>query len=244
MKKTGLILLAAILLIVGAGCVTTNTSVLTAERDPIALVGMVSNMYVFWHEEEPIGPEPIGFVIPRAFRRDPDLVFAARADEIINTAEIMFRDALADSPLINLAEREAVLSSRTYQNARIQRRQAYDEMTMPTGYRFVDIRDRDFFSALARETGIQRSMFVEFDFTKAMSGGMAFGKSGNMRAELAMRVSVLDAQGRVIFRKSYTGWSDSTIEVSGGMYSQIGLTEIFESALGEVIFEFLYDLNW
>jgi len=243
LKKPGLIFLTAVLLSVGVGCVSSRASVLAVDRSPIALVSMVSNMYAFWHGEEPIGPDPIGFVVPRALRADPDNVIAASMDELINTAEMMFRGAMARSPLINLAEREEVLFSRAYQNARVQWHRVYDDITMPAGYKFVDIRDRDFFSALARETGLQRSMFVEFEFTKAIIGGFVFGQTGDLRAELTMRVIVLDAQGRTIFRNSYSTWSDSTISVTGGVYPQSGLIDLFEFILDDVYNEFLHHLS-
>jgi len=238
LKNTRFIFVLITFLFLAAGCASQNRAVLIDDRGEIALVSMVSNMYVFWHGEDPIGPEVVGFLAPRALRTNPDIVVAAKTDELINTAEMMFRDALANSSVINLAERERVFSSQAYRNARLQRRRIYDDMAMPEGFRFVDSRDRDFLSALAVETGIQRSMFVEFDFTKSMAGG--FGQSGNLRANLTMRLLVLDAQGRTVFRNSYSLWSDSTINVSGGTYSQSAMIELFESALRDIYDDFLF----
>ena len=243
MQKIKIILGITAILLFGASCASQNTAAILADREPIALVSMASNMYAFWHGEDPIGPEVIGFLAPRALRTDPDMVVAARLDELINTAEAMFRTVLADSSFINLAEREMVLSSQAYQNAREQRRRPYTNMAMPAGYKFVDFRDGDFFSALASETGIQRSMFVEFDFTKSMSGMFGFGQSGSLRADLTMRVLIFDAQGRRLFRNSYTVWSDSTISVSSGAYSESGMIELIESALLDIYGEFLFDLT-
>ena len=238
LKKAGLVFLAISLIFLAIGCASSGNAVLLADRAPIALVSMVSNGYINW-QDDPIDPkQPAGFFTDRNLRRDPDLILLARADDLINTAESMFRDAVAASPLINLAERDEVLFSGAYQNAQLRRAQ---DMVKPDDYRFVNSKDKAFLSALAGETGIQRCMFVEFVFSKKMTGGL--GKNGYFRAELTMKVSVLDAQGKSIFRDSYSLWSDSTIRVSGSLYSESEVMELFESALGDVYREFLLELS-
>ena len=206
------------------------------------MVSVVSNGIINWQDEEPIKPEaPVGFLTARSLRTDPDLAISTRADGLISTAEVMFRSAMSGSPVINLAERDAVLFSRAYQDARVQRRQISLEMALPAGYKLIDTRDRNFFSALARETGLQRSMIVEFDLTKAMISGL--GKNGNFRAELTMIVTVLDAQGRAIFRDSYSLSSDDTIRAAEGVYSESGLIGLFEPVIGDAYRKFLSQLN-
>ena len=241
LKKAGLAFCTVSLVFLAMGCASSGNAILLADRTPIALVAMVSNGYINW-QDEPIDPrQPAGFLSERNLRRDPDLTLIARADELINTAESMFRDAMAASPLINLAERDTVLFSGAYQNAQLRRTQVSGDMVKPSDFRFVNSQDKAFFSALAGEAGIQRCMFVEFVFSKKMTGGL--GKNGNFRAELTMKVSVFDAQGKSIFRNSYALWSDSTIRASGGLYSESGVMELFESALGDVYREFLFELN-
>ena len=238
MKKIGLIFFAANLVFLITGCASSGKAVLLSDRATIALVSMVSNGYINW-QDEPVDPkQPYGFFADRNLRRNPDLTMIARADELINTAESMFMDVMAASPFINLAERDAVLFSGAYHNAQLQRVQ---DMVKPADYRFVNSRDKAFFSALAVETGIQRCMFVEFVFSKKMTGGL--GKNGNFRAELTMKVSVFNAQGKSIFKDSYSLWSDSTIKASGGVYSESELMELFKSVLGDAYREFLFELS-
>ena len=241
MKKAGFVFLTASFIFLAIGCASSGKADLLADRAPIALVSMVSNGYINW-QDDPINPrESAGFLTERSLRRDPDLTVMARADELINTAESFFRDAVAVSPLVNLAEKNAVLFSGAYQNAQLRRAQVSGDFVKPDGFRFVDFQDKAFFSALARETGIQRSMFVEFVFSKKITLGL--GKNGDFRADLTMKVSVFDAQGKSIFRNSYTMWSNSTIKVLGGAYSESGLMELFESVLDDTYREFLFDLS-
>jgi hypothetical protein len=201
---------------------------------------MVSNGYINWNED-PIDPRHTSFLAPRALREDPDIVMIMRADELMNYAEKLFREALANSSAISLAERDTILLSGAYQNAQLHRHQVFDQMAIPTDYRHINSSDKAFFRALAGETGVQRSMFVEFDLTKALSSGARL--SGSIRAELTMRVLVFDAQGRAIFRASYSLWSSSTTRTSSGAYSQSELAELFESAFSDVFQDFLLKLN-
>ena len=240
MKRAAFVLLVVSVAFLGAGCVTSSAA-LTSQRDPIALVSMVSNWDINWKGEDSINPNSTGILSSRALRDDPDMTIVSNADELINTAETLFRSALANSPLINLAEKEAVFSSRAYQEARLNNPQINNNRRKPADYRFVNSRDKIFPAALAGETGIQRSLYVEYNFTKGMTGG--FGKNGNFRAELAMSIAILDNKGKTIYRKTFSSWSDSTIRVSGAAYSNSGLMEIFESAITRACQDFLYQLE-
>ena len=248
MKRAAFVLLT--MLVVGfvclvAGCVSSGKAALLSQRDPIALVSVVSNWDINWKDEEPTDPSIVNPLVSpttrRAQREDPDLTTVSNAEELINTAELSIRDTMAGSGLINLAEKDTVLLSRAYQEARLNRYQINREDVYPEGYRLVDYRDKNFPPALAAETGIQRSMFVEFIFTKSMYSG--FGKSGNCGAEVDMRVLILDARGRTLYNKTVSAGSRSSIKVSSGMYSQNGLAGLFDSAISDACYEFLYQLE-
>ena len=236
MKRTGVILFLLSMVFLWTGCASTKSSVVYDQKDPIALVSVVSNGDINWIDEEPIDPKSGGFFTDKFAKGDPDVVFVTSAAKLINTAETIFLNAAAESPLVNLAEKGTVLNSRSYRDARINQYQAKREYVISGGYRFVDFRDKEFPSALAEETGIQRCMFVEFDFTKAMVSG--FGKQGSCRAEVTMKIIVNDAKGKTVYRNSTSFWSRDTIKVSGGTYSQSELLALFEPVISILCSEF------
>jgi len=242
MKRATVVLLIAVLGCLGTSCLTAGKEILFSQRETIALVSVVSNWDIKWKGEEPTNPRLVATTTRRTLRSDPDLTLISNAEELINTAEELIRDTMADSGgLINLAEKETVLLSRAYQDARLNKYQINREDVSPAGYRLIDYRDKNFSPALAAETGIQRSMFVEFKFTKAMYNGV--GKSGNAGADVEMKILILDAQGKTLYIKTFSIGSISTIKVSDGMYSQSGLISLFESVIGDACYEFLYHLE-
>ena len=239
MKKTSFIFIVAGLILFSMGCVSSGKAIIEP-RDPIALVSVVSNRDINWNSEGPTDPNTFSLFGNRALRDDPDMVIVSSADELINTAETLFRNAINASPIINLAEKETVLSSRSYREARTNE-PARNTLVKPADFRFVNYRDKNFPVALASETGIQRIMFVEFDFTKAMYSG--FGKNGEVRAELDMNILILNSSRKTLYNKKFSSWSRSTIKVSGGVYSQTGLMELFEAAIKDACQNFLYQLE-
>ena len=245
MKRTGFVLGSLALVIFSIGCASAGKAAVTAQKDPIALVSVVSNWDINWQGEDPINPNVIGPLTKRALRGGPDLAVVSNAEELINSAEKIFRDTMGELKTINLADRDTVLDSQAYQSAKLNKYQMYKVneamvMVKPENFRFVDYRDKDFYAALAAETGIQRSMFVEFKFTKTMASG--FGKNGECRAQIDMTVNILDAQGKGIFKKTYNLASRDTTKVSSGVYSKSELMSLFDSVISDGCYEFLDDL--
>ena len=238
MKKTNFIFIAAGLILFAAGCVSSGKAIIE-QRDPIALVSVVSNWDINWKDEGRTDPNTFSIFGNRALREDPDMTLVSNADELINTAETLFRNALNASPIINLAEKNVALSSRAYREARTNE-PARNSRVKPADYRFINFRDKNFPTALADETGIQRVMFVEFDFTKVMYSG--FGKNGECRAVVDMTIVILDNRGKTLYNKTFSTWSQSTLRASGGVYSQTGLMKLFEDAINEICQEFLHSL--
>ena len=240
MKKANFILIAVFLILSGTGCVSSGKAIIE-QKDPIALVSVVSNWDINWKGEEPTNPNVFSIIGNRTLQGDPDMTLVSYADELINTAEMLFRNAINASPIMNLAEKEAVLSSRAYREARTNE-PARNTRVKPDGYRFVNSRDRNFPAALASETGIQRVMFIEFDFTKSIFSGI--GKiNGECRAEMDMNVLIKDSTGKTLYNKKFSSWSRSTIKVTGGVYSHTGLMELFEEAITNACNDFLSQLE-
>ena len=246
MKRAVLFFIAAVLILLGTGCASPGKAII-AQRDPIALVSMVSNRDINWKGEGPTNPNAFSIFGNSTLRGDPDMTLVSYADELINTAETLFRNAVNASPIINLADKEAVLSSHAYLEARANEStrntlvKPSPNGTIGADYRFVNLRDKSLPAALARETGIQRVMFVEFDFTKSMYSG--FGKNGEGRADVDMNIFILDSSGKMLYNKTFSSWSRSTTKITGGVYSQTGIMELFEEAIDNVCQDFLYQLE-
>ncbi|MDR1804065.1 MAG: hypothetical protein LBQ94_10725 [Treponema sp.] len=229
MKKAILFFTAAIFILSGTGCASSGKAI-TEQKDPIALVSVISNRDINWKGEGPTNPNGFSLFGNSTLRGDPDMTLVSYADELISTAETLFRNAIDASTLINLADKETALSSRAYQEARANE-PARNLVVKPADYRFVNFRDKNFPAALAGEKSIQRIMFVEFDFTKSMYSGV--GKNGECRADVDMNIIVLDSSGKTLYNKTFSSWSRSTIRVTGGVYSQTGILELFEEAINE-----------
>jgi hypothetical protein len=236
MKKTGFILMAVMAACLGIGCASTGKKAVLAQREPIALVSVVSNDDINWQGEETIKTRNLFTFANKVLSADPDNTDISNADELIITAETLIRNT-AEGSVITLADRETVLRSRSYQEARLIRSQVNHKLVTPGDFRFIDYRDKNFAAALAKETGIQRSMYVEFEFTKSMISGI--GKNGNCAANVDMTVSVLDARGKTLIKRTYSLRSKARLKVSSGVYSQTGLTELFEDTIVEAVYDFL-----
>jgi hypothetical protein len=91
------------------------------------------------------------------------------------------------------------------------------------------------------ETGINSTMFIDFEFTKAMVSGI--GKTGNCRPEASMRVTIKNIQGQTIRLKTYRAGSDGNAKVSSGVYSQSEMMNLLQEAITNVCYNFLDDLE-
>ena len=241
MKKAGFVLFIAVLILLGTGCATAGRDEFLSE--PIALVAVVSNWDINWKGEEAVNPNLFGAPTRRALRADPDLALKTNADELIVTAERIFRDTVTSMSggLVMLADRDKVISSRAYQNAEIDSRRMNRQHSIPPDHRLIGPRNRNFPQDFANETGIHRVMFVDFTFTKEMRSG--FGKTGQCGVNVEMRVQVLDNGGRRMYQRTFDVRGRGTIGVSGGLYSRSELLTLFESAISDAVFDFLDHLE-
>jgi len=241
MKRIGLIILSTALIFLWTGCQTAGKAALRTQKDPIALVSIASNWDIPWKGEDAIDPRTISPLAQRTLRLEPDKAIISNAEELINNAEGILRDTLTDGAKLNLADKQTVLNSQAYRNAAINRFQVNAKMVKPTDYQFIDYRDKNFPAALAAETGIQRSMFVEFSLNKVMATGA--GKFGSCRADVGMTIQILDAQGKNLYKVTIALQSRDTTKVMNGLYSQNDLMNLFESAITDAGYEFLDGLE-
>ena len=236
MKRNAYIILSSLLICLGAGCASSGKTLLLTQRETIALVSIVANDDINWKGEESIDPNTTIFFTNRNLRNDPDKTIISKTDALMESAEMLIRETLAGS-VINLAERRSVLQSKAYLEAQLNKYQINRKQNKPKDFRFIDHRDKNFFSALAAETGIQRTMFVDFNLTKSMKSGV--GKFGSCQAEVEAVFIILDVQGKTIIRKKIELGSLSVIDVSGGVYSHSELMSVFESTIIDACYEFL-----
>jgi hypothetical protein len=237
MRKTSIFLIFVIFAF--SSCASTKSGLFS--EAPIALVSVVSNYDINWKDEEATSDSAISRSLRRALGADEDWVIFTRADTIIDEIEEIIRKTLEASPLVSLAPKENVLGSRAYNEARIDLAQQKDRMVKPDGYRLISHLDKNFYPILAKETGIERSLFITLDLTKEMYSG--FSKNGNGRAKVEMTVVLKDSRGKNLFYKAYTVSSSGTFKVTSGAYSQEELLEHLRSAINYVCQDFLDNLH-
>ena len=242
MKRAGFVFFAVVLASLGTGCVSSGKAALLSQREPIALVSVISNWDINWKDEDSTDPNTLGPLAKRTLRSDPGNAIISNADGLINNAEDLIRETMSSSGVIHFADKETVLRSNVYQKAEENKYQISHEMVKPIDYRFIDFRDKNFPGAFAAETGIQRIMFVEFTFTKAMATGV--GKNGSCKAMVDMTVSIVDAQGKSLYKQTVSLASRDSTKISNGVYSQSGLMSLFDSAVTDACYEFMDDLQY
>ena len=241
MKRAVMVFVSLWIICFWTGCASSRKAVLLAQKDPIALVSVVSNYDINWKDEESMSPNTINPFARGTLRGDDDKVMVSNAEDLITRAEILIRESMAELGVINLADKGRVINSRTYQEARINRTQVNQKLVKPEDYRLIDFRDKSFFSSLAAETGIQRSMFVEFIFTKEMVSGLF--KTGNSRADVEMIIYIYDSARKTLFHKTLHMRSSAVMGVASGVYSHSELMGLFESTIADACYEFVYDLQ-
>ena len=226
--------------LIALGCATTGKGAIFSGT-PIALVSVVSNYDINWKGEEPTSSSVVSDAIRRIMRANEDWVIVTKADIIIDEAEEIIRSSLEKSPQVTLAPKEDVFNARSYNEARLNTNQANGQMVKPAGYRMVFHRDKNFFPNFAKETGIDKTLFITLDLTKEMSSGI--GKNGSYRGRATMTVLLKDMRGKDLFNKIYEVPSRDNAKVTSGAYSQEELLELLRSAINDACLDFLDDLK-
>ena len=239
--KCSLVLLTVVCMLIASACATTRKGALFSDR-PIAIVSVVSNYDVNWKGEEPITTTyAVGNAIRRTRKVDEDWVTFTRADNIIDEAEEIIRSSLGKFSNVTLAPKDEILRSRSYNEARLNPVQEKEKMIHPTDYRMVYYGDKNLYPALARETGIEKFLFVTLNLTKEMSSGL--GKNGRFRAKVSMSVMLKDIRGKTLFYNTYESASYDEVKVTSGAYSENDLLELLRFTISDVCRVFLKDLK-
>jgi hypothetical protein len=214
-----------------AGCASTGTSRTLAQYDPTAIVMVASNQTIHWIGEE-IGP---GFFDNLFKKKNETDTNVSSADELINRAEAIVQGRLTEAGVINLAPKDQITGSGAYATARIDTQQRKKNITAD-GYQFMYLRDKAFHENIAREIGVQSTMYITFAFTKKLASG--FSKSGTVRACVAMDVALVTAADKIVYHKTFEAESDHSIRVSYGYYNHDALMELFDPTITNVCYQF------
>jgi hypothetical protein len=225
------------------GCASMSKPSIMAGNGPIAIVSITGNRDINWEGEEETMEKSATDLFRKAVRanRDNTLVIKSSAEELIDAADGILRQELNAAGASGPVEKDRVLNSPAYLGAEEKKEFQTSDLVKAEGYRFVDYRDKVFCPQFAAEAGAGTLLFVEFGFTKAMGNGI--GKNGRCRANVVMTLIGLNAQGKVIFRRSYVGSSYNSIEVKAGVYSHSGLMGLFDETLREVCYDFAADMG-
>ena len=110
------------LVCLGAGCASSGKAALLEQREPVALVSVVSNWDINWKGEESVKPTQAGPFARRVLRRDSDMTVVSDADELIETAETLIRNIMPGTGVIHFAEKEKLFLSGAYRDALLNKR--------------------------------------------------------------------------------------------------------------------------
>ncbi|MDR0720618.1 MAG: hypothetical protein LBF78_13350 [Treponema sp.] len=241
-KQTRLFVLSPLFIIILliSACASSGKQALRSGGSPLAIVSVAANYDINWKGQDQTIESFSGRVIQRMRRVDPDWEIITKSDSVINELEKVIRDTLGVSPLFTLASKEETLNAPSYMNARLNKLQIDKEMIQSEGYRMVHYGDKNFPPAFAKETGINKILFITLNLTKSMRSG--FGKNGTAQAEVAMTVRALDSGGKTLFHKTYELKSLDGIPVTSGSYSRTELLALFPPTVADLCYLFLDDL--
>jgi hypothetical protein len=200
---------------------------------PLGLVTVLSNYNIYWEDEDPGASNHPGK------NETPERTRVSRADALISDAEAILQQSFADAGITALVPKSVIIESQAYKNAK--RRSAWNNArtVLAEGYEPINYGDKNFAVALAEETGVKAGIYIIFDFSKAMASGI--GKSGTFRAQLYMKVVVVDAAGKILYKKDRFVTSGERIPVSSRYFNQDELIDLFRSAIANACYLFIQE---
>ncbi len=250
MKKSSLPVLALSALALSAlafsGCVSLNDPSILRSLSKVALVSVTSNSDIEWSEDKyDEDKESSGGLLKgvanllsnEGKKVDPAAsAILARADVVIEQAGALLEDGLASSGAFKAAAKEDVVESDSYAGARDEPIVGVSSLK-PLGYKFVKMNDKRLFSGLNAEIGSNGFIFASFEFEKTMMSGI--GMSGAMTAKVILNISVVNAEGKVVFMDTYEAMGDANIPVVAGVYDPLALAEDLKAATRNACLKFL-----
>jgi hypothetical protein len=200
---------------------------------PLGVVTVLSNPNIYWDDEDPQSSDR-----PRK-GETPEKTRISRADVLISDAEAILWQSFADAGITNVVSKDTIIESQAYKNAKRKLLWNNNRTVRAEGYEPVNYRDKNFAAALAAETGVKAGVYFIFDFSKAMASGL--GKTGTFRAQVYMRVVVVDAAGKILYNRDRFVASSSRIPVSYRSFNEKELLDIFRSAIANACYLFIQE---
>jgi hypothetical protein len=200
---------------------------------PLGVVTVLSNYNIYWEDEDP------GSSNRPKKNETPGKTRISRADILVSDAEAILQQSFADAGITALVPKSAIIGSQAYRNARRRRGWNNKKTVLAEGYEPVNYGDKDFAAALAEETGVKAGLYVIFDFSKAMASGI--GKSGTFRAQVYMKVVVVDAAGKILYKRDRFVTSGDRIPVSFRYFNQDELIDLFRSTIANACYLFIHE---
>jgi hypothetical protein len=200
---------------------------------PLGIVTVLSNYNIYWDDEDPGSSNRL--------RKDetPEKTRVSRADTLINDAEAILMQSFADVGITALVPKEEIIESQAYANAKRNRLWNNSKTALAGEYEPINYRDKDFAAALAAETGVKAGIYIVFDFSKSMTSGV--GKTGRFRAQMYMKVIVVDETGRILYKRDHFVASDDSIRVSFRAFNQEELLDLFRSTIANACYLFIHE---
>jgi hypothetical protein len=201
--------------------------------EPTAIVSIMSNKVINWEGEEErvegVGDSFIrNIILPK---QTANKVTQSTADELIEEAATIMFDSLTLAEIATIVPPADVLETQAYFRAKPNMRVDSGDYVKPMAYKFINNADKDLAINLAQEEGIKSTLYLDFTFNKKLAN--SFMKSGTMIAQVIMRVTLLDENGKKLYFKSHEYWSPNKIEVVSAAYVEDELMELFREALYE-----------
>jgi hypothetical protein len=200
---------------------------------PLGVVTVLSNYNIYWEDEDPGSSDR-----PQK-DETPERTRISRADTLITDAEAILKQSFSDAGITAVIPKDAIIESQAYKNAK--RSLAWDNKrtVLAEGYEPINYRDKNFAADLAEEAGVKAGLYFIFDFSKAMASGI--GKSGTFRAQLYMKVVVVDTTGKILYKKDRFVASSERIPVSFRYFNQDELIDLFRSTIANACYLFIQE---
>jgi hypothetical protein len=200
---------------------------------PLGVVTVLSNYNIYWDDEDPGSSNRL--------KKDetPEKTRVSRADTLISDAEAILQQSFADAGITAVVPKSAIIESQAYQNAKRKFIWNNKRTVLAEDYAPINYADKNFAVALAEETGVKAGIYFVFDFSKAMASGI--GKTGTFRAQVYMKVVVVDATGKILYKRDRFVTSNNRIPVSFRNFNQNELLDLFRSAIANACYLFIQE---
>jgi hypothetical protein len=200
---------------------------------PLGIITVVSNSNIYWDGEDAEHSD-------RLKRKDtPEKTRVSKADVLISDAEAIFQQSFANAEITALVPKDQIIRSQAYQNAKQKRGWKNKRTCLAEGYEPINYGDKKFAAALAEETGVKAGIYIVFDFSKGMVSGI--GKTGSFQAQVYMKVIIVDAAGKVLYKWVRFVTSDDRIQVSRRAFNQQELLDLFRSTIAKTCYLFIQE---